>query len=70
MSTSRLTPWYPTTIKPVRDGLYQTRWMGRLGWSMWERGRWGNQCDTKENMISKGGARAGEQNKYWRGLNK
>jgi len=44
--------------------------MGRLGWSMWERGRWGNQCDTKENMISKGGARAGEQNKYWRGLNK
>ena len=64
----RLTPWYPANIKPVREGIYQTKVQGYLGYSFWELGRWGNQCGTVADLSRFGGHMPGEQDKQWRGM--
>lgn len=64
----RLTPWYPANIKPVREGPYQTKVQGYLGYSFWSDGRWGNQCGSVADLCLQGGRMPGEQNKEWRGM--
>lgn len=66
-----LTPWFPGHIKPVRPGVYQTRYRGSTdGYSYWTGKRWSNQCLDIEFCHSHGDdwTYGAVQRKEWRGL--
>lgn len=34
------TPWFPMSISPVHDGVYQVKYDTHFAWSRWECGKW------------------------------
>jgi hypothetical protein len=74
---SKMTPWFPVHIKPVRRGVYATMYdtmsgIPRVGYSYWDGDRWANQmADVKwaKTMGQRPSATASAwQAKRWRGL--
>lgn len=67
----KLTDWFPADVKPVRKGVYATRYVGDSdsGYSTWTGTHWG--CEyfsfdyAKQYRDSDG---RGHQDKNWRGL--
>ena len=69
MSKSKLTPWYPENVKPVREGVYETNMSGRFGYSYWTGRQWSNQSKLAVNAArSKTWTSGASQKKNWRGL--
>lgn len=69
---NKLTPWFATDVKPVRDGVYNTELRtnhGSLfGYSFWRNGCW---SDTEQSVAEAYACKQdGEQDKLWRGLTK
>ena len=61
------TKWFPHKIKPVREGVYETRYFGN-GYSYWTGKKWGWEGGTPREAVvflDRGGA---AQDKSWRGL--
>ncbi|WP_259460546.1 helix-turn-helix transcriptional regulator [Paraburkholderia sp. BL23I1N1] len=60
----RKTPWFPSSIKPVREGLYETHWLIR-SWSIlryWDGKLWrtdGQVC-SRQDYAWRGLARLGQ----------
>ncbi len=65
----KLTEWYPASIKPVREGVYETNMSGRQGYSYWTGRQWSNQskhavyAERHKTWLS-----GASQKKNWRGL--
>jgi hypothetical protein len=63
----QLTPWFPSSIKPVHIGVYETD-IDRVSWSkgfsFWNGKCWGNTEDLPEWALDD----IGVQCKKWRGL--
>ena len=74
MSEPKLTPWYPASVKPVREGVYPTSiyyWRGEIeyGYSNWNGSRWSMQAATPHDAKARGFfLNAARQDKRWRGL--
>ena len=69
------TPWYPCSIKPVRNGMYQTlgtREDGRdvILWRYWNGVMWGWGFENMKFAISWSNKSGGFQDQPWRGLTK
>jgi hypothetical protein len=73
----KLTPWYSSHIKPVRIGLYETRfdrinygtWIN--GFSFWNGTKWACSFPTLEHAFkNKTWIIGAIQDKQWRGLTK
>jgi hypothetical protein len=62
--SKKMTTWFPSTIKPVHVGVYETSLNGYEGYSFWNGKRW---CDTAQRPES-ATKRGGFQNKKWRGF--
>jgi hypothetical protein len=68
---SNYTEWFPSAVKPVRKGVYETGFFNfsNRGFSYWNGSRWSNQRDwpmaAYKERNSIGGA---VQYKVWRGL--
>jgi hypothetical protein len=68
--SKKFTPWFPADVKPVRIGVYETRFGDNpriSGFSEWA-GEWSNQTSVNggDNFFSDGAI----QKKEWRGLAK
>jgi hypothetical protein len=63
----KLTPWFSHDLKPVRKGMYSTRFSGHVGFSYWNGRRWHNQGFNVQNAMRLDAAGA-IQRKEWRGL--
>jgi hypothetical protein len=74
MSAPKLTPWFPGNIKPVRPGVYETKWIYETGgsassaggFSRWTGSRWmdtGPDVEFAARIIT-----TGYHSKQWRGL--
>jgi hypothetical protein len=73
----KLTPWFPPEVKPVHEGVYETRlliggaYVISVGFCHWtpprngKPGRWGNQWAYITSARPDG---SGVQDKSWRGL--
>ena len=67
----KLTPWYPGHIKPVRDGVYQTKNDGSIGYQRFEHGLWyGFSYDAADAARSEWVVDKRFQNDTWRGVAK
>ena len=69
--TANFTPWFPSTIKPYRDGVYEVdrRVWGTsdVRYSLWRGGRWGTPRQTIQQAAQE--VYPSEyQYKEWRGL--
>ena len=68
----KLTPWYPSSVKPARPGVYNTSYVDSwhskwTGYSYWDGRAWTSQCrDPERARVS--GTYYANQNKRWRGL--
>jgi hypothetical protein len=63
----KLTPWFPADQKPVRRGVYETKFEGHTGYSRWTGSRWANQ--RPDAVMAQAAPRVGAfQTKRWRGL--
>jgi hypothetical protein len=66
--------WYPTKIKPVRDGVYRVRWVGLSGipilhFAYWRHGAWGVISHTIKGAAQvKDAGNCVVQNFQWRGV--
>jgi hypothetical protein len=61
MSEQKLTPWFPASVKPVREGVYEVKEVGGPNTFLlrWFRKRWWlTECDGKAFI----------QDREWRGL--
>jgi hypothetical protein len=67
--SNELTPWFPSSVKPVRKGVYQTDWYG-VGYSQWSGQEWSNQDEKIEEAAMRPNWDMGAQDKPWRGLAK
>ena len=70
MTNSKMTPWYPASVKPVRKGLYQTRMPGQTspdGYQKWGVRFW---CawDNSAKIAEQSSVKSNFQNPEWRGL--
>jgi hypothetical protein len=67
------TAWFPAHIKPVRDGVYETRFLVKscrqslYGFSVWDGVQWSNQSNKEAWCFFDAEAR---QDKEWRGVKK
>ena len=69
----KLTPWYPGTVKPVRDGIYQRKSNRadprEIYYAKFSRGRWlGGYLNLQNALVCKWGS--GTQSAPWRGVSK
>jgi hypothetical protein len=66
--TSKVTPWYPGDIKPVREGVYQRKSLYGTYYSMFKNRQWyaGVLDPNHANDICNPSA---YQSLMWRGLN-
>lgn len=69
-----LTPWYPTSIKPARPGVYRTSFKpfssddsAREGYSYWNGKKWSTQRPSRKR-AEKADTFGAIQSKRWRGL--
>lgn len=67
---NKLTPWFPTTIKPVHRGWYQTNFLGYAytGYSYWHGSYWSNERAALPTKYDPPVTDRGNQNKTWRGV--
>ena len=71
----RLTPWFPSDVKPKRRGVYKTQYfLDEPGYSYWNGAMW---TGTQTNIKEAHGVRNKDfyysefiQEKKWRGLTK
>lgn len=75
MSAPKLTPWFPSDVRPVRPGVYQRKreGVGRpLCWARWDGVQWLELCDYKSKAALASRVshyQCAETNSlYWRGL--
>lgn len=63
------TGWYPTTVKPVNSGVYETR-MGLSGraFQYWNGRRWGLGSFTPKSAFAHKEIESAFQDVTWRGL--
>lgn len=67
----KLTEWFPSRMKPVREGVYKTRADGLgEGFSLWRDGKWSNQRGRASEIRTRDWLYTGIQGKEWRGLTK
>jgi len=69
------TPWFPSNIKPVRVGVYETKWYcvdsWERGFSYWNGDQWTNGVDSPDRAdFYKNWVRGAYQEKKWRGFTK
>lgn len=71
----KLTPWFPSTVKPVHVGVYRTNLFfsgrGYYKYSYWDGKKWGWSSTLKERANPANGKDYGmspNQCKQWRGL--
>jgi len=53
MTKPAVTPWFPGSVKPVREGVYERR-MGStsmLRYSHWNGAKWGASCDFAKDAA-------------------
>lgn len=73
MKEQKLTPWFPASVKPVRDGVYQTRPVRNTDgpeYQHWNGVFWGRVCSTSNSAYLDRNYRSIFQNDQWRGLAK
>lgn len=69
MSQPMLTGWFQPQTKPLRPGVYQTRFAGREGYSHWNGRIWSLQQDDIETAYRQHQqTELAVQDKHWRGL--
>lgn len=70
MSEKKLTPWFPSTTPPVREGVYQRDLSGIPWYAYWDGKRWFQAAGTIEGaMVNKRYNRKSSlYNLCWRGL--
>lgn len=72
MSEKKLTPWFPASVKPARNGVYEVEGpedLGRNYFSYFDGERWHGQWFTPERARAKApGIGIGLQSDKWRGL--
>lgn len=65
----KLTPWFSSNQKPVREGVYEVLpTILPEAFSYWNGNRWGLICRTKEEAKSRGATATKRQDCQWRGL--
>jgi len=67
--TKNLTDWFPSRIKPVRKGVYETKLDCHpdiCGYALWNGWRWGNTFSLIRYAYED--PTVGMQDKIWRGL--
>jgi len=68
----KLTPWFPAHIKPVRPGVYDTRFRDGpklvCGYSFWTGTQWSVQWWRVETATARRSTDGAIQDKEWRGL--
>jgi hypothetical protein len=62
--SKKMTPWFPSRIKPVHVGVYETDLDGYFGYSFWNGKRWGDTAHKPELANEW----RGMQQKKWRGF--
>jgi hypothetical protein len=71
MSEMKLTNWFPSKIKPVREGVYETKaCYVRAGYSFWDGSAWGWTNDTVKQANRVRYSLGAYQYKKWRGVAK
>lgn len=66
---TRLTDWFPANVKPVREGVYATKFGRHEGFSHWSGQVWSNQYRSIALLLTGGRDWGlGGQLKEWRGL--
>lgn len=67
--SKKFTPWFPTNIKPVYRGAYETNYLSSAGggYVWWDGARWGYTANTPAQAKRHRGLGA-DQKKEWRGL--
>jgi hypothetical protein len=67
--SKKLTPWFPASVKPVREGVYQRDWSSRPGYALWSEGvwHWTSWVSAAEAAVESGISRATAAIR-WRGL--
>ena len=69
----KLTPWYPGTVKPVRDGVYERKFplKNSVGFTRFANGRWYLSWDTLDRALRDDESVEGIwQDIKWRGVAK
>jgi hypothetical protein len=68
--SAKLTPWFPSSEKPSRAGVYACILRGltatQSGYAHWDGKSWGNQYGVADDAPRRG--MNGEQDKRWCGL--
>ena len=70
MKDNELTPWFPASVKPARNGFYQVMMVASAAWSYWDGLKWGFACWSKKDAIRHKHKESPTQDKQWRGLSK
>jgi hypothetical protein len=69
MNNLKLTEWFPATVKPVHEGVYQVYISSCFEeYAMWKNGEWSLSRLTKDGDFRFVAGRY--QNKDWRGVQK
>ena len=71
--SKKMTPWFPSRIKPVRAGVYETKWdcagEWEHGFSYWDGFEWANGSESPEGAYQRRSWAGGAvQDKKWRGF--
>jgi hypothetical protein len=66
----KLTEWYPGTVKPVRDGVYQRRFArdDEPVFCMYKGGKWRVWANSPENAEAYVSISAVQERYHWRGV--
>jgi hypothetical protein len=70
-----MTPWFPSHIKPVNEGVYETKNLHKLPrtfptYSRWNGLEWSNSSYHTHHPELHYTSYGAYQNKYWRGFTK
>jgi hypothetical protein len=68
MSSGKTTHWFPGSVKPAREGVYEVRVRSvyPTEYKLWDGRRWRYVAETPENAAEQGGP--GMTPHEWRGL--
>jgi hypothetical protein len=74
MSKPKLTGWFPPSVVPVRDGVYETRWVPESRrpkfpqYQHWNGAFWGGWADHIDTAMWNADDASSRQEPQWRGL--
>ena len=69
--TNKCTPWFPGHIKPVRQGVYQLKNKGAIGYQRWDGQMWHAWRSSPDDAAKVDWVLSDIfQNDPWRGLKK